>query len=72
MVRMPIALRRSRADSAEQTARTSIALAKGGAVAPFVRRPGLALGERRPARRLSDSVGVPAVSRIVLRSPTLR
>lgn len=71
---MPIALRRSRGESATEPART-IALAKGGTVAPFVRRPpaGLALGSRRPARRLSDEgAGVPAVSRIVLRPLTLR
>jgi hypothetical protein len=70
---MPIALRRTRTDSASEPART-IALAKGGAVAPFVRRPsaGLTLGDRRPARRLADGPGVPAVSRIVLRGLALR
>jgi hypothetical protein len=70
---MPIAVRHDRAESASEPART-IALTKGGAVAPFVRRPsaGLGLGTRRPARRLPEAFGVPAVSRIVLRPLTPR
>jgi hypothetical protein len=69
---MPLALRRSRAEGTTESPRT-IALAKGGSVAPFVRRPGLPLGQpRRPARRLHDGLDVPAVSRIVLRPLNLR
>jgi hypothetical protein len=67
---MPIAPRRTPVARAAEPART-IALAKGGAVAPFVRRPSASLGSRRPAR-LAESLGVPAVSRIVLRALTLR
>jgi hypothetical protein len=63
---MRIALRRTRAEAAPESPRP-IALAKGGTVAPFLRRPSaLALGGRHPARN------VPAVSRIVLRSLNLR
>jgi hypothetical protein len=69
---MPIALRRSRAEGATESPRT-IALAKGGTVAPFLRRPSaFSLGDRRPARRLSEALDVPRVSRIVLRPLSLR
>lgn len=64
---MRIAVRRVRAGvdpRGELQAPRTIALPKPGAVAPFVRR--------RPARRLQAPLDVPAVSRIVLRSFTLR
>lgn len=68
---MRIALRRARAEVSPESPRP-IALANGGTVAPFLRRPSLALGERHPARRLRARLDVPAVSRIVLRPLSLR
>ena len=67
---MRIASRRNRADGAGDLLRT-LALAKAGTIAPFLRRP-LDLGERRPPRRLEAPRNVPAVSRIVLRPLNLR
>ena len=69
---MRIALRRARAEASPESPR-AISVAKGGTVAPFVRRPSmLALGERHPARRLRARPDVPATSRIVLRPLNLR
>jgi hypothetical protein len=69
---MRIALRRARAEVSPENVRP-LALAKGGTVAPFVRRPSaLSLGDRHSPRRLSAPANVPAVSRIVLRPLTLR
>ena len=69
---MRIAIRRARAEVSPESCRP-IALAKGGTVAPFLRRPSvLALGERHAARRLRARLDVPAVSRIVLRPLSLR
>jgi len=69
---MRIALRRARAELSPESPR-SIALAKEGTVAPFLRRPSaLALGDRHPAGRLRARLDVPAVSRIVLRPLNLR
>ena len=59
---MRIAVRRFRTSGDSESPRT-IALAKPGTVAPFL---------RRPARRLSAAHDVPALSRIVLRPLTLR
>jgi hypothetical protein len=67
---MRIALRRARAEVSPESPRP-IALASGGMVAPFLRRPS-ALSERHPARRLRARPGAPAVSRIVLRPLNLR
>jgi hypothetical protein len=70
---MRIALRRARAEVSPESPRP-IALANGGTVAPFLRRPSLSLtlGERHPARRLRARPDVPTVSRIVLRPLNLR
>jgi hypothetical protein len=69
---MPIAPRRTPADELARSPRT-IALAKDGPAPGFHRRPAiLPLGARRPARRLGARGDVPAVSRIVLRSLSLR
>jgi hypothetical protein len=65
---MRIAVRRVRAEGGLESSR-SIALPKPGGVAPLVRRPSL---PRRPARRLEAALDAPAVSRIVLRSLSLR
>jgi len=69
---MRIALRRARAEVSPESPRP-IALANGGTVVPFLRRPSvLAAGQRHPARRLRARLDVPAVSRIVLRPLNLR
>jgi hypothetical protein len=63
------ALRRPRAEETFESPRT-IALARGGTVAPFLLRP--PHDDRQPARRLRAPANVPTSSRIVLRPLTLR